>query len=103
MNRSAVRVCIFDAAAEYAAFERLLAEAVVRFAVRLCAYVLMPNHFHLMLWPRRDDGLSRWGEATSGINLRPRDPFRDPAFSDLAGQPSSRRGPRRPTKTRRGS
>ena len=58
MNRSAGRVCIFDDAGDYAAFERVLAEAALRFAVRLCAYVLMPNHFHLVLWPREDDALS---------------------------------------------
>jgi putative transposase len=31
--------------------------------MRVCAYVLMPNHFHLVLWPRRDGQLSgfmRW-------------------------------------------
>ena len=60
MNRSAGRVCIFDDAGDYAAFERVLAEAVARFAMRLCAYVLMPNHFHLVLWPRGDDELSKF-------------------------------------------
>ena len=58
MNRSAGRVRIFDDAGDYAAFERVLAEAVARFALRLCAYALMPNHFHLVLWPRGDDELS---------------------------------------------
>jgi putative transposase len=48
MNRCAGRACIFDDAGDYAAFERVLAEAVLRFAMRLCAYVLMPNHFHLV-------------------------------------------------------
>jgi putative transposase len=24
------------------------------------AYCLMPNHFHLVVWPRRDGELSRW-------------------------------------------
>ena len=58
MNRSAGRVCIFDDAGDYAAFERVLAEAVARFAMRLCAYCLMPNHWHLVLWPRQDGELS---------------------------------------------
>src|SRR4051794_5064546 len=59
MNRSAGgRRTIIDDAGDYAAFERVLAEAVLRFAMRLCAYVLMPNHFHLVLWPRGDDELS---------------------------------------------
>jgi len=28
--------------------------------MRLLAYCLMPNHFHLAVWPRRDGDLSRW-------------------------------------------
>lgn len=28
--------------------------------MRLLAYCLMPNHFHLVLWPRGDGDLSRW-------------------------------------------
>ena len=28
--------------------------------MRLIAYCLMPNHFHLAVWPHEDDDLSRW-------------------------------------------
>ena len=28
--------------------------------MRICAYALMPNHFHLVLWPRKDGDLSRF-------------------------------------------
>ena len=28
--------------------------------MRLCAYCLMPNHFHLVLWPKSDGQLSRF-------------------------------------------
>jgi len=28
--------------------------------MRLCSYVLMPNHFHLVLWPKTDQALSRF-------------------------------------------
>ncbi len=28
--------------------------------MRLLAYCLMPNHFHLVVWPRADGDLSRW-------------------------------------------
>lgn len=60
MNRAPGRVTLFRDDGDYAAFERVLAEAVARFAVRLCAYCLMPNHWHLVLWPRRDNELSRF-------------------------------------------
>jgi putative transposase len=29
--------------------------------MRLLAYSLMPNHWHLVVWPRRDDELSDFG------------------------------------------
>jgi putative transposase len=42
------------------AFLGLLAEATVRIPMRLLAYCLMPNHFHLVLRPHGDGDLSRW-------------------------------------------
>jgi putative transposase len=44
-----------------------LRQAVARFDMRLLAYCLMPNHFHLLLWPREDGDLStfmRWLTTT---------------------------------------
>ena len=51
---------IFDDEADYEAFERVLSEAVERTQTRLLAYCLMPNHWHLMVWPRKDGELSRF-------------------------------------------
>jgi len=28
--------------------------------MRLLAYCLMPNHFHLVLWPRHDGDMGEW-------------------------------------------
>jgi putative transposase len=63
LNRANARLRIFDGDADYDAFERVLAEAVTRHDVRLLAYCLMPNHFHLVVWPEADGDLSafmRW-------------------------------------------
>ncbi len=35
-------------------------QANERLPLRILGYVLLPNHFHLVLWPRRDGDLSRW-------------------------------------------
>jgi putative transposase len=67
LNRANARLAIFDNDDDYAAFERVLAQAVVRYDMRLLAYCLMPNHFHLLLWPRQDGDLSlvmRWLTVT---------------------------------------
>lgn len=58
LNRANARAQIFGRPNDFAAFERILDEARVRYAMRILAYCLMPNHWHLVLWPRRDGDLS---------------------------------------------
>jgi putative transposase len=53
MNRASARARIFHKDADYLAFETVLEQAVAKFNVRLLTYILMPNHFHLVLCPRR--------------------------------------------------
>jgi putative transposase len=63
LNRANARLALFDNDDDYAAFERVLQQAVARFDMRLLAYCLMPDHFQLLLWPREDGDLStfmRW-------------------------------------------
>jgi len=61
MNRASGRLDLFQDAGDYEAFERVLSQAIAREpAVRVCGYCLMPNHFHLVLWPSADDRLSRF-------------------------------------------
>ena len=54
------RATVFHKAADYDALLDLMAESSVRTEMRIFAYCLMPNHFHLALWPREDGDLSRW-------------------------------------------
>ena len=51
---------MFEDDADYAAFEKVLRQATDRSSMRLLAYCLMPNHWHLVLRPRRDGDLSRF-------------------------------------------
>ncbi len=60
LNRANARMPIFEADGDYEAFETVLAEAVERTATRLLAYCVMPNHWHLVVWPRKDGELSRF-------------------------------------------
>jgi putative transposase len=59
LNRSNGRVPLFNDDGDYAAFERVLAEACERVSMRILAYCVMPNHWHLVLWPRQDGDISR--------------------------------------------
>jgi REP element-mobilizing transposase RayT len=58
LNRGNARRTVFHKDGDFAAFVKLLRQAGERVPVRLLAYCLMPNHFHLVLWPREDGELS---------------------------------------------
>ena len=60
LNRANHRSKIFKKEADYEAFERVLAEAVERNSADLFSYCLMPNHWHLVLRPCRDGGMSQF-------------------------------------------
>lgn len=60
INRGNQRQRIFRKPGDYVAFEKILAEGLTRFPVKLLAYCLMPNHWHLLLEPAADDALGRF-------------------------------------------
>src|SRR3989304_592762 len=57
-NRVAGRKRLFRNAADYKQFEQVLADVYASSACRILAYCLMPDHWHMLLWPRRDGELS---------------------------------------------
>jgi len=67
LNRAVGRRTLFRKAADYAAFEAILREAPGFQPMRLLGYCLMPNHWHLVVWPKADGDLStylRWVTVT---------------------------------------
>jgi putative transposase len=60
LNRAVARVPIFRAEKDRTAFELVLEEAHKRDPMRILAYCVMPNHWHLVLNPREDGELSRF-------------------------------------------
>lgn len=58
LNRANGGITLFEKEGDYAAFERVLTEAVKRSKMRLLSYCLMPNHWHFVLWPHLDGQLS---------------------------------------------
>lgn len=59
INRSNGRVTIFEEEWMYQDFEYLLAEMKEQYDMRILAYVIMLNHWHLLLHPQKDGDLSR--------------------------------------------
>ncbi len=60
LNRANAQMTIFEHDGDYEAFEQVLEAAVDRTGTRLLAYCVMPNHWHLIVWPRQDGELSRF-------------------------------------------
>lgn len=60
INRANGRQTIFKTPEDYRHFEQLLQTVVEEKGMRLLAYVLMPNHWHLVLYPHNDGDLGRF-------------------------------------------
>src|SRR3990170_5917542 len=60
LNRGNGRVRVFKSDEDYGEFLDLIGEATARLPMRLLGFCLMPNHFHLVLWPHEDGDLGRW-------------------------------------------
>lgn len=58
INRSNGRFALFRKPKDYQAFENILEEAKKKFPIRILAYCLMPNHWHLLLKPYGNQDLS---------------------------------------------
>jgi putative transposase len=60
INRGVRRATLFYSHDDFAAFVRVMVEAAARVPMRLIAFSLMPNHWHMVLWPLDDTGLTRY-------------------------------------------
>ena len=66
-NRGNARTEIFQKPEDYDAFERILAEGLRLYPCQIISYQLMPNHWHFVLSPTEDGGMSnfiRWVSLT---------------------------------------
>ncbi len=73
INRSARRLVLFEHPADYRSFLAILGEGLAQHPVRLIAYSLMPNHWHLVMGPTDTNSLSRclhWVTVTHAVRLQ---------------------------------
>jgi putative transposase len=70
LNRAVGRATLFDKPADYAAFEKVLRQAHERFGTRLLVYTLLPNHWHLVLWPEHHGELSTYAQWLTVTHVR---------------------------------
>jgi putative transposase len=60
INRANARLQIFFKEEDYQLFESILEDGVKKYDMRVLAYCIMPNHFHLILQPRKDGDLQKF-------------------------------------------
>jgi putative transposase len=60
LNRAVARLPLFQKEGDYAAFVQVMREALQRHPTRLLSFCLMPNHWHMVLWPRAEGELTRF-------------------------------------------
>ncbi len=73
LNRAVGRIALFRCERDFEAFERVLIEAHARFALRICSYCVLRNHWHFVAWPGQDGELSqffRWLTHTHVMRWR---------------------------------
>jgi putative transposase len=70
LNRGNARRQIFFKDGDYQAFLKALGHACVQVPMRVLGYCLMPNHFHIVVWPREDGDLSRWLQWLLNAHVR---------------------------------
>jgi putative transposase len=70
LNRGNDRRDLFDVGPDFAAFERVIEATLEAVPVRVLAYCLMRNHWHLLLWPRRDRELAAFMHRLTTTHVR---------------------------------
>lgn len=70
LNRAVGRMQIFKKQSEYQTFLEILAEAKEETGVRILAFAIMPNHWHLALYPREDGDLAVFMHLLTNAHTR---------------------------------
>jgi putative transposase len=70
LNRAVQGVTLFESCHEYARFLEILVATMRRAPMRLLAHTVMPNHWHLVLWPDGDQDLALFMKLLTGIHAQ---------------------------------
>src|SRR5947209_19954605 len=70
LNRANAKLKIFTTRADYEEFVQAMREALDHVPIRVLSWCLMPDHWHLVLWPRREGELSEFMRRLSVTHTR---------------------------------
>ena len=70
LNRSVGRRTVFESPADFDAFVETVGEALRTRPMRICGYCVMPNHWHMVLWPEHDGDLSAFVQHCTNLHVK---------------------------------
>lgn len=70
LNRAVGRRSVFQSRGDYAAFIETFAETLRTRPIRVCGYCVMPNHWHMVLWPEHDGDLSAFVQHLTNLHVK---------------------------------
>jgi putative transposase len=73
LNRSVGRTRLFRSDEDFAAFRQVMVDAHRRHPLRILAYCVLSNHWHFIVWPKRDGQVTdyfRWLAHTHAMRWR---------------------------------
>jgi putative transposase len=70
INRGDHRETIFHKPADFRAFLAIVAETAYRIPIRILAYCIMRNHFHLLLWPYQGRDVPHFMQLLMNTHIR---------------------------------
>ena len=70
LNRGDHRETLFFEPRDFQAFLTVVAEAAQRLAMRILAYCIMRNHFHLVVWPLQGEHLPMFMQVLMNLHIQ---------------------------------
>lgn len=70
INRAVMKLEIFESDQDYELFEEIIEKAQEETGMRILAYVVMPNHWHFLLYPKEDGDMSIFMHRLTSTHTR---------------------------------
>ncbi len=70
LNRGVGRRTLFHKDQDFLAFERVVEESLRTCRMRICAYCLLSNHWHWVLWPESDGDLPGYMQQMTNMHVK---------------------------------
>ena len=70
LNRGVGNTKLFLKDPDFEVFERTIAQTLLTRPMRILAYCLMPNHWHMVLWPKHDGDLAAFMQKLTITHAR---------------------------------